>query len=242
MFLGNRTKRQSTFLYHTVFCVRRLFLVLSFFIYYISKNPKVIWCFLAIQSLYLLYIISNTPHNEDYFNNLEIFNEICIILLLYMSFGFWRNPDANFTWLDSKTNWNCGYLAINIISVIFVLNFGTMIYMTVKKCKLHYIRYAKRNKAKVVMKKRKGYATRRGSSLFNDAVDAIGNAMIDVIDEDDSENKSSSYIENQELENVRQQTSRQSPHLKMSYDAKFPWFSNRMLLVNPADNEDKLLG
>ena len=48
MFLGNRIRKKRTFLYHTVFCLRRLLLVLSFFIYYDSKSPKVIWCFLAI--------------------------------------------------------------------------------------------------------------------------------------------------------------------------------------------------
>ena len=31
MYLGNRTLRSSTYLYHTVFCLRRLFLVLAFY-------------------------------------------------------------------------------------------------------------------------------------------------------------------------------------------------------------------
>ncbi len=96
---------------------------------------------MAISTCYIIYIANSRPHIEDYFNTLEVINESCIILLLYMSLGFWRNPDSEFSWFDSTTNWNTGYLAIGIIVLIFVLNFGTMLYITVRKVYLHFIRY-----------------------------------------------------------------------------------------------------
>ena len=94
MFLGNYTGRKRTVIYHTVFCCRRMFIVLAFFMYYAANTPKVVYCFLAVQSLYLLYIIGSNPHIENYFNILEIVNETCIIILLYMSLAFWNNPNT----------------------------------------------------------------------------------------------------------------------------------------------------
>ena len=91
--------------------------------------------------MYFLYVIGTAPHIDDYFNTLEIFNESCIILLLYLALGFDRNQLTDFHWFDDEKSWRMGYGAILIIAMIFVVNFTAMIFVTVKRMVMHYRRF-----------------------------------------------------------------------------------------------------
>lgn len=101
--------------------------------------------------------------------------------------GFWRNPGTDYTWFDSETNWNAGYIAIGIIVLIFVLNFASIIVVTIKRVKLHLLKYKLKKSAKDVVRQKKKKSIARSPSIILDAVDAIGGAILDVIDEDEQE-------------------------------------------------------
>lgn len=87
-FSANKTK---CILYNVVFCLRRLSMVLCFLHFRDVGNEAVFNAMLGIQTVYLVYIIYSAPHVDTYFNVLEIFNEISIILLVYSFKGFTPN-------------------------------------------------------------------------------------------------------------------------------------------------------
>ena len=103
MYLDNKTNkylgeefvkdRKLCYLYHVPFCVRRLCLVLSFF-FFREDQTLTLYAILVIQTAYYTYLIESMPHIEDYFNTLEIINEVSLILIVYIFFGFNSTENA----------------------------------------------------------------------------------------------------------------------------------------------------
>ena len=79
------------------------------------------------------------PHVERKFNFLELINEIVTTLIIYTLLGFFKT-----SMLDSNLQWKLGYITIFLISIVFFLNFASMIYILITAIK----RLCKKKKAK----------------------------------------------------------------------------------------------
>ena len=103
MYLGNKTDyylsptsdeawtstdKASCFLYNAVFCIRRLALVLCLLFLRDMHGLYILYGFLFIQTWYVVYIAASMPHVDDWFNVLELANEILIILIIYTLMGY----------------------------------------------------------------------------------------------------------------------------------------------------------
>ena len=139
MYLGNKTKNLSTSCYHSVFCVRRLFLVLIYAAFRTRDVGHVVMIcsFLVVQSVYVLYTSCFLPHIENVFNYLELASEIGLILLAYTGLVYAIS-------LETQTaQWTLGYVSIGITILIVLVNVSAMILFAVRKIKL----YCKKQKA-----------------------------------------------------------------------------------------------
>ena len=83
MILGNRTEHPITFLYSSIFCIRRFLLVMTYVILVNSDGTIVIQALMTIQSFYFLYIAVSIPFVETIYNFLEISNEAAVLLFVY---------------------------------------------------------------------------------------------------------------------------------------------------------------
>ena len=88
MYDSNKTTHASCFLYHVPFCLRRLFLVVTFYYTREWLYHSCIFGILGVNSVYLGYFLLSMPHIGSVFNKLEIFNELLNLLLVYLLFGF----------------------------------------------------------------------------------------------------------------------------------------------------------
>ena len=80
MYVSVKTKSVISYASTPIFCVRRLLLVLSL----LALRDQKYWLlstYNVIQSLYLWYITMVKPHEDPIHNQLEIFNELCIIMI-----------------------------------------------------------------------------------------------------------------------------------------------------------------
>ena len=99
MFQGIRPDSFRALCYNAIFCMRRFDIVLmnSFFTkgsplnglnfdrtHYLEK----IFCFLIIQTGYILYIHEVKPHSDKIFNTLEYVNEYLMVALTYTMLNF----------------------------------------------------------------------------------------------------------------------------------------------------------
>jgi hypothetical protein len=103
MYLENKTDgylgkafmadRSKCFLYTVSFSVRRLCMVLCFFMFMNSDQLWPIYGTLAISSFYFFYIFFSMPHIDYYNNILEMVNELLFIILAYTFFGYhsWKD-------------------------------------------------------------------------------------------------------------------------------------------------------
>lgn len=93
MYLGIKTdnylgkdftiSKTECLLYNVVFCLRRLAMVTAYLYFKDTSNDAVLYAILGIQNFYIAYIIHSKPHVDSYFNVLELFNEISVILIVY---------------------------------------------------------------------------------------------------------------------------------------------------------------
>ena len=87
MYNENKTNKLSSIIYNSIFCFRRLMLILSFYL----LQEKGIWLVLAfnfVQTVYFIYITNVIPHTEPMHNSLEDTNEYCLIVIQYMTINF----------------------------------------------------------------------------------------------------------------------------------------------------------
>ena len=91
LYLGNKTDtylkamrrdRDMCYAYVFFFCARRLALVFS--LYYLKEDYylECMYVLIMTQMAYILYMITSKPHIDSYYNKLEIFNEILVLLIL----------------------------------------------------------------------------------------------------------------------------------------------------------------
>ena len=126
-----QTDRSKAFLYHVPFCLRRLALVLCFFTYKNSTHLEALYGTIGISTVYIIYFTNSKPHIDDYFNLLELFNEIAFILIAYTFIGFVSSEIEPI--LNAEAQWQLGYVSIGLIGVVYAVNFCMMILVTIKK-------------------------------------------------------------------------------------------------------------
>lgn len=148
-YLGDKFKldKAKCFLYHVPFCVRRLCLVLCFFL---LLNKSFLHCFygiLVIYTCYIIYIIHVGPHIANFYNGLELFNEACIMLIVY-SLTFFIATDTT-PFLDVNLQWKLGYVTIGLVISVYAINFVIMTGVWIR----NLIVYLKKRKAKKALKK-----------------------------------------------------------------------------------------
>ena len=83
IYQGIKTEHFAALIYTSVFSIRRLFLVLTL----LALHNHDYWLILAynvIQSAYFIYMATVKPHEAPIHNWLEIFNELCIIVIQYL--------------------------------------------------------------------------------------------------------------------------------------------------------------
>ena len=85
MYLGNKTNHLTTACYYSVFCIRRLFIVLIYIAFRSQNGGEVamIYSFLVLQSVYIIYTYVYFPHIENVYNYLELTSEVGLVLLAY---------------------------------------------------------------------------------------------------------------------------------------------------------------
>ena len=124
-----RTDKSMCFLYTFWFCIRRLCLVLCFFITWNNGSMiQTIFGLLCMQTCYLWYVAGYKPHIEIWFNSLEFVNEVLMVFIIYTLFGFLVSDIPSL--LTLRQQWRLGYVTIGLIIIIFIINFIGMIYST----------------------------------------------------------------------------------------------------------------
>ena len=123
-----QSNKASCFLYNVIFCVRRLAFVMSLFLLKNMYSCSIFFGFLFNTSLYVLYILETMPHIESYFNLLELFNEIFLLMIIYTLFGY--TEGSNLTY---ESQWDFAYITITMLSIVFSINIVVMVYTTFKK-------------------------------------------------------------------------------------------------------------
>ena len=125
MYNGIKTKRFLSLMYTSIFCLRRLSLVIALLALR-GHDIWVIMMFQAVQTLYFWYMTSVTPHEEAIHNQLEYFNELCVIAIQHIMFFFIAGSG-----LDPELQWDFGTLVILIVAFVFAVNFIALIFLTV---------------------------------------------------------------------------------------------------------------
>ena len=125
-----RTDSRFAVLYNVLYLVRRLYFVLVCL--ELSYFP-----FLQVQALIfhsILLLIFDTlvrPFHSRLLNNLEIFNEVCILGASYHLLIFTEYDN------NENTQYNGGFSIIAITTLNILVNMGIMMYMTFQKIKNH---------------------------------------------------------------------------------------------------------
>ena len=78
------------FLYNVTFSIRRFCLVLCLYIFKEDgKNSMpILYGFLAINSMYFIYLVDVMPHTDTLFNILEMLNAVLQMLTIYTLKGY----------------------------------------------------------------------------------------------------------------------------------------------------------
>ena len=91
LFEGIRKDRKSALGYPFIFILRRL----AFALVCLFSNDNVViqlWCLMISSTIQIIYLILAKPFEEALMQQLEIFNEVCTIALIYIMLCF---SDAN---------------------------------------------------------------------------------------------------------------------------------------------------
>ena len=90
-----------------------------------------IFTLLFIQTVYLAYVHHVKPHSQSLFNNLEFFNEYCLVILGYVMLCFTKIM-AGVNDTKALDYWST-YIAIAIIGLMALINLGVMVRITFQK-------------------------------------------------------------------------------------------------------------
>ena len=139
MYDGIKTDKLKSALYTTVFCTRRLTLVLILLVMQEREPLILIYLYLLIFTLNFIYLTSAQANTEEFLNKLELFNEVGLMILLYTMFFFLKEMQ-----LDTLFVWDVGTSMIGVLSVMFLINFSYMLFTSISKlCKKSKAKYQK---------------------------------------------------------------------------------------------------
>ena len=99
MYDGMRTESPTSSLYTSVFCIRRLLIVIV--LLYVRGNEfLLIYMYLLIFSVNFFFLAEAQAHTEGFLNKLELLNELGLIGVLYNSLFFIKTNrlDAQVVW------------------------------------------------------------------------------------------------------------------------------------------------
>lgn len=138
MYAGIKIKKMVALTYTSVFCFRRLLLVVLFLAFR-ERSMVLLYAYNALQSFYFWYITSVEPHEEAIHNRLEIFNEFCVIMLQYLMIFHLYGSEV-----DPELQWHVGTATMSLIGFIFFVNFVALVYLAVSRiCFMLRVRKAK---------------------------------------------------------------------------------------------------
>ena len=103
---------------------------------------------------------SFTPHEEAIHNQLEYFNELCVIAIQHLMFFFIAGSG-----LDPELQWDFGNLVILIVALVFAVNFIALIFLTVQRV-IFWCRLRKARQAYLKIKRRRGAFRHNSSRSF----------------------------------------------------------------------------
>ena len=113
---------------------------------------SVLYAILAIQTIYVTYIVYSKPHVDSFFNILEVFNETSVMVVVYSLQGF-----VSSSLIEPALQWSLGYLTIGLISTVCLVNLTLMIIITPKKI----IRFLKKRKLRKALEAREKALARK---------------------------------------------------------------------------------
>ena len=86
--------------------------------------------------MYVLYMVSTQPHIDGFYNHLELFNDVFVLLLNYSLRGFVTSSMGSL--IEPDHQWVIGYAAIAVVGVIYTADFFLMLREVYNKLKGHY--------------------------------------------------------------------------------------------------------
>lgn len=86
--------------------------------------------FMVTTLMVICFNVSNLPFDHSFLNIVECLNEFCVILTCYILHGF-----SSFI-IEFNVRYNLGWVYINIVAFVFILNLAYMIYMILHKTKV----------------------------------------------------------------------------------------------------------
>lgn len=116
LYEGFDTKRKIAIVYFSVFCFRRLSLVLCL-LWLRNQLRILIHVYIVIYSGFFTYLAHAQPNIETSMNWLETFNEVAVVLLHYIMLFFVYG-----TAVEPATQWEAGNAAVTLIAVVFCAN------------------------------------------------------------------------------------------------------------------------
>ena len=128
MYDGVRAHNLTAALFTTVFCIRRLVMVLALLLMKDGDPFTLIYIYLLIMSLNFFYLVVASAHTEAFLNELELINELCLICVLYTLLFFVKANQ-----LDTEVVWRSGVGTISVLSFMFFINFGYMLAHNIAK-------------------------------------------------------------------------------------------------------------
>ena len=144
MYLGIKIEKKLSLLYYVFYLWRRL-LVCAAIVFLAPWPVFQVILFLATSVAMAAYSFKSHPFHDKHQNWLDIFNEVCITSLSYVTLCF-----TDYV-LSAKTKYELGWWAI----IIFAINFGVNVlyiilrtlYMCCRRCRNKMVAKRERNKA-----------------------------------------------------------------------------------------------
>ena len=130
MYEDIKTDKLTSALYTTVFCIRRLLLVLALLFLKEKGETVIIYAFLLICSCNFAYLTRAMANNEQVLNKLELVNELGLMGVLYTMLFFIKTNQ-----LSALVVWDAGVGTIGVLGFMFLINFGYMFTTSLRKAK-----------------------------------------------------------------------------------------------------------
>ena len=125
MFDGLRTDRKSSIGYPVIFTLRRF--VFAFVSLYTIDHVFIqLWCLMFFSTIQIIYLVKVRPFQETLIHKLELFNEVCTLIIIYTMMCF---SEANIYREDKRIYVDIVFLAsmgLNILVHLYFLMKGSV--------------------------------------------------------------------------------------------------------------------